>query len=151
MGCQHLVCRLGFLVSKSTSLTTSPRTCLIENKTWDCRVQPSVLQKILGLDMTRWQVSTQQSQLCHLFPPLLVAWSTLLSPHQFTVPSSPEQASTSNAPMMSSPPHVPEMTLPHFVDCWFDGTNEWVSIQVHLSTGLPVAVWVEEDERTFVC
>ena len=66
-------------------------------------------------------------------------------------PSAPEQASTSNAPMIPSPPHVQEMILPHFVDCWFDGTNEHVSIQVHLPTGLPVAFWVEEDGRTFVC
>ena len=54
-------------------------------------------------------------------------------------PSTPEQASTSNAPMIPSPTHVQEMMLPHFVDCWFDGTNEWVSIQVHLPTGVPVA------------
>ena len=39
------------------------------------------------------------------------------------VPSAPEQASTSNAPMMPSPPHVQEMILPHFIDCWFDGTK----------------------------
>ena len=65
--------------------------------------------------------------------------------------STPEQVSPSNAPMIPSPPHVQEMILPHFIDCWFDGTNEGVSIQVHLPTGLPVAFWVEEDERTFVC
>ena len=52
--------------------------------------------------------------------------------------------------MMPSP-HVQEMILPHFIDCWFDGTNEQVSIQVNLPTGLPVALWVEEDGRTFVC
>ena len=67
------------------------------------------------------------------------------------VPSAPEQASTSNARMMTSPPHVQETILPHFIVFWFDGTNEQTSIQVHLPTGLPVAFWVEEDGRTFVC
>ena len=47
--------------------------------------------------------------------------------------------------MIPSPPHVQEMILPHFIDSWFHGTNEQVSIQVYQLTGLPVTFWVEED------
>ena len=53
--------------------------------------------------------------------------------------------------MMPTPPHVQEIILLHFIDCSFDGTNELVSIQVHLPTGIPVALWVEKDGRAFVC
>ena len=69
-GISVLDIQIKFPCFQNTSLTTSPRSCLVENRPWDFRVQLSPLQMILGLYMTRWlchQVSAEQSQLFHIF------------------------------------------------------------------------------------